>query len=171
MNPLDDYLEMKKQAIQLPLPGFRGTVGGAIRRFGRTVINEESRDTAAKAFGAGALGAAGAAAFGGLQAAGKKILGAGRKRQDFSEMMEAHPDLQDVQQENPRFFNQAYSSLRRMNPTYAKDPMIAGSYMKKMMASPDTAGLTLAQSFKQPAPVTEPGIDVRGAYGPVHMQF
>jgi len=151
MSPLDEYMELRKEAAtQMLLPGFRRGAGTLMREFGHSAVSPQAVGEMGRAFGIGAVGAAGAAMFGGAVSGVRKLMGAASAKRDFRDMMDTHPDLHDVQQENPRFFNQAYKSLRRMNPTYAKDPMIAGSYMKKMMASPDTAGLTLAQSFRQP---------------------
>jgi hypothetical protein len=43
-------------------------------------------------------------------------------------------------------FNQMYSSLRRMNPAYARDPLVAGTYMRQMLDSPLSAGGLLTQT-------------------------
>jgi len=125
MNPLDEYLEMRKEAFKLPIG-----MGTQLAGVGMTM----------------GLGAAAAHAI----PVADKIYGAITKRRDFNEMMETNPDLQELQAEDDTFFNQAYSSLRRVNPTFGRDPIIAGSYMKKMMINKDQAGLTLAQSVKAP---------------------
>lgn len=127
MSPLDEYLEMKKEAIS---PGLKGTLSGAAATTGISL----------------GLGAA----LAGMAPVVDKIYGAVTRSRDFKEMMEVNPDLQQVQADDPKFFNNAYNSLRRVNPTFGRDPIVAGSYMKKMMANPDAAGLTLAQSVQSP---------------------
>lgn len=144
MNPVDDYL-MAKTAI--------GRVGSDI-----------AKGLAVSLGGAMLLGAGGPAA--------QKIWGAITRRGDFKEMMSVNPDLREVQQEDPRFFNHAYSSLRRVNPTFGRDPIVAGSYMKKMMANRDAAGLILAESVKAPEPGYPSGpIGIEMAYAPREAPF
>lgn len=163
MNPLDEYFELTKEATfgallkgawkgLTALPGVNPQVKvpagvadpkawvGALRQgaqLGRTVQT-------------GALTALGGAAVAGGVTALKKVYDSVSKQRDFKQMMATDPDLAQLQAEKPKFFNQAYSSLRNINPTFGKDPLVAGSYMRKMMANPDAAGLTLAQSIKAP---------------------
>ena len=132
MNPIDSYLRMRKEA------GFFSGWQDAATGMGRRAM------LGAAVAGGGALVGAGVAAVG-------KIREAVTRSGDFRQMMEVDPSLKEIQAERPAFFNQAYNSLRRINPTFGGDPIIAGSYMRKMMANPDAAGLTLAQSVKPPA--------------------
>lgn len=136
MNPLDEYF-MEKDAFNF---------GAAAQQAGQAAKGFAGSDVAkgiATSVGAMALMGAGVPAA-------HKIWSAVTRRGDFKEMMETNPDLREVQQEDPRFFNNAYNSLRKVNPTFGRDPIIAGSYMKKMMANKDAAGLTLASSVKAP---------------------
>ena len=136
MNPLDDYL-MEKQAINF---------GAAAQQAGNAAKGIAGSDVARGL----ALSVGASAAAGLLAPAVQKVWGAMTKGRDFKEMMGTNPDLREIQQQDPRFFGQAYSSLRRINPTFGGDPIVAGSYMRKMMANKDAAGLTLAQSVKTP---------------------
>ncbi len=131
-NPIDEFLEMKKEA------GF----WDAAKRVASSSFG--------KKFQEGAGLAAGSALVGGGALAVHKIRNSISRKNDFKRMMKTDPELRGLQGEKPQFFNQAYNSLRRMNPTFGKDPLVAGSYMRKMMSNPDAAGLTLAQTVKEP---------------------
>lgn len=134
-NPLDDYVAMRKQAGLWD--AFTGGATKGVGELGKQLVT-----------GAG-LAAGGALLAGGALAVGKIRESIARKN-DFKQMMSVDPELKDLQAERPAFFNQAYNSLRRINPSFGGDPIVAGSYMRKMMANPDAAGLTLAQSVKPP---------------------
>lgn len=69
------------------------------------------------------------------------------KKRDFDAMLKHNPDLAEHQEANPQMFNQHYSSLRSMNPMFAKDPVVAGSYMRQMSMNPGTAGKVLVESL------------------------
>lgn len=140
-NPIDDYLEFKKEAV----------LSGALRGIGRGLSKLTAEDVGAR-MGEGALTVAGGMAATGLGVAAKKIMGAITKRRDFNEMMTLNDDLKSYQNRDPKTFNAAYSSLRRMNPTFAGDPVVAGAHMRKMMENPDAAGLTLVSTFDKPKP-------------------
>lgn len=98
--------------------------------------------------------AVGAATMGGLTAGAaavsfgaKKLYDAITKRRDFRMMLEHNPDLHEALERDPKFFNQAYSSLRSVNPQFASEPLIAGNYMRQMTESPLTAGGKLENAF------------------------
>lgn len=133
-NPIDDYLE-EREKIAGPA-GFMGKmVGGA------------AEGVSAKGLGLlGAHTALTAGAMGGV-AAVQKIYHAITKKKHFNEMMEANPDLQEFQRENSSQFNQHYTSLRSMNPTFASDPIVAGTYMRQMSMQPATAGKVVVESL------------------------
>lgn len=128
-NPVDDYLEsrsgMDKKAF-----------------FGRPQLRH-----AAGRVGIGALEAAGGAALLSLGGAAMKSFNAIKKKKDFGEMMEANPDLQEFQSQDPKRFQQHYNSLRSMNPQFARDPTVAGTYMRQMSMSPQTAGKVIVESI------------------------
>lgn len=91
--------------------------------------------------------AVGTAVVGGLSAGGamlnfgaKSLYDAVTKRRDFRNMLDNNPDLHEKLQNDPKMFNQAYSSLRSVNMQFAKEPLIAGNYMRQIMESPMMAG-------------------------------
>jgi hypothetical protein len=130
-TPLEEFLAMK-------------TAG-----FGRTFGN------AATGAGATALVGAGAAA---LTVGASKAYDAITKRRDFATMLDHNPDLAEHHAADPRTFNRLYSSLRTVNPTFAKDPIIAGTYMRRMVESPMAGGVltdALAMNEKVPQHVGE----------------
>lgn len=89
-----------------------------------------------------------ALALAGATLAVRKVYGAMTKQRDFKQMMDVAPDLGMYHEENPKLFNQTYTSMRNVNPAYASDPLIASSLMRKMMAGPEQAGMTLAEVSK-----------------------
>jgi hypothetical protein len=70
----------------------------------------------------------------------KKLYDAITKKRDFRTMLEHNEDLREHLERDPKFFNQAYTSLRSVNPQFAAEPMIAGHYMRQMMEFPLHAG-------------------------------
>jgi hypothetical protein len=106
--------------------------------FGSTVRDVGKQIPSAVVHGVGATAAT--AAVTGLGFAAQKIYDAMTKRMDFNTMLEHNPDLADHHGQNPKMFNQMFSTLRVMNPTFSKDPVVAGTYMRRMMESPLHAG-------------------------------
>lgn len=164
MNPIDEYLEFRKEASMLSgitglvkKPGFFSRAASALH--GEQAMGEMGKQL----LSAGGLAAGGLAFVGGL-AAVNKIRNAVTRADDFRSMMQLNPDLAAERQQNPRFFVAAYNSLRRINPTFGTDPVVSGAYMRKMMMSPDTAGLTLAQSVKPPVTT-----GLKSKFGPFEM--
>lgn len=129
-TPLDAYLETKVAA----------PAGDFARTMARSAMNPQALGQAA---GAGAM-AAGLGLAGGAAA---KIVGAITKNRDFRKMMEFAPDLEQERSENPSRFNQQYSSLRRFNPSFAGDPVIASNYMRQMSQNPLAAGGVLVNAI------------------------
>jgi hypothetical protein len=85
--------------------------------------------------------ATGAAAGVGLAA--HKVYEALTKGRDFRAMMQNpfNQDLKELHDSNPANFNAAFTGLRQANPEMSGNPMIAGTYMRRMMTfSPDAAG-------------------------------
>ena len=140
MNPLEQYLEEKKagfmDTVSKGVQGVPGKIPGAI---------------------SGALAGAAVAGGGQLIATGaQKIMDAISKRFEFKQMLDHNPDLEEHLESNPKFFNQAYSSLRSLSPQFAKDPIVAGTYMREMMSSPLHAGGKIMQAFSETSKVREP---------------
>lgn len=115
-------------------PAFNAAVGA-------TTMGALTAGTAAMSFGA------------------KKLYDAITKKRDFRQMLEANPDLHEHLEKDPKFFNQAYSSLRSVNPQFASEPMIAGHYMRHMMEFPDSAGGKIELALQAASQGHSPTID------------
>jgi hypothetical protein len=81
-----------------------------------------------------------------------KIRMAITKKRDFDAMIHHNPDLAEARGRNPELFAQQYTSLRNVNPQFAQDPLIAGTYMRQMSTYPEAAGSTLVSAAKTEAP-------------------
>lgn len=96
--------------------------------------------TAGKMFGPAlgqtmALAGAGAALTGGTMAARKAYeVTAGKlgKAKAYRDMVEARPELKDRDQ---KAVQRAFDSLYKFNPDYAKDPLVAGSFVDSVSSS------------------------------------
>jgi len=122
-NPLDSYFEKKA--------AFSKKVTDRFADFAPTVA---------------AASLAGAAIFGGESAA-KGIYHAVTKRSNYKKMLERNPDLQQHLDDNPDQFISHYNSLHSVNPLFASDPVIAGTYMRQMSLAPRTAGNVIVESL------------------------
>jgi F0F1-type ATP synthase membrane subunit c/vacuolar-type H+-ATPase subunit K len=127
-NPVDDYLKTKEAASQLAFPFAR-----------QSAVMQAGKQMAATA-GKGLMHGAAAAAGFGLATAAAKAYSAMTKKRDFEEMLSANPDLVEAHKADPVQFVRHYNALRRMNPQFAAEPVVAGSYMRSMSESPETAG-------------------------------
>lgn len=117
-NPVDDYL---------------------LEKAGGSDVLHSLRD-----FGIGTAVVAGAS----LAAAGmRKAYYAMTKNTDFNRMLDTNPDLRAKRRQDPKAFNAYYSSLRSLNPRFASDPVVAGTYMHQMMEEPFIAGKTIVESL------------------------
>ena len=121
MNPVEKFL-MQKQA---------GGFGDAIGQVGKALPGAVAMGVAGGGLAAGATGMAYGA---------QTLYDAITKRRDFRSMLEYNPDLHAELEKNPKFFNQAFTSLRNINPQFSKDPLIAGNYLRQMMDGPMGAG-------------------------------
>lgn len=125
-NPIEDFLEEHGETKEAanPPPGFG-------QEFGKAVI--------------GGLGAGAAtAAIGGMAMGARHLYQAATSSRDFRKMLSHNEDLKAHHEADPRRFNQLYSSLRTMNPGFAQDPIVSGTYMRQMLESPMNAGGILA---------------------------
>jgi len=121
-NPLAEYLTEKK--------AFGGADAGS---FGGNMMAGLKGSLGGRALG-GALG--GAAMAGGVGLAGlaaQKVMDAMTKANDFKQMLAYDAELAQMHQEDPRLVNQMFSTLRTFNPGFTKDPVVASSYVKKMV--------------------------------------
>lgn len=133
-NPLDEYFALKEAGVADTVKSIGKHVGGTA---GKALLGG-----AGAAVGAGAVGAGGMAA--------SKLWDAVTKAQDFRQMMESsfNGDLHELHATQPKQFNEAFSSLRRFAPQFTKDPMVAGTYMRRMMTMrPDSAGGALVEAL------------------------
>jgi hypothetical protein len=138
MNPVADFLSEKRAA------GGAGFLNQT-RQFMQT--------NGPELFGKAVMGAGAAAAVGasvaGLSIGARQLYGAATKGRDFRKMIEFNPDLAEHHQRDPKTFNQLFSSLRSVNPAFSQDPVIAGTYMRRMVDSPAAGGvLTDAVSLR-----------------------
>lgn len=137
MDPVQEFLAEKRAATQLQFPFARGGgVADAVRRHGAQMPDMFGRALA----GAGATAAVGATVAGAGFAA-RKLYDAATKGRDFRKMIEFNPDLAEEHEKDPKTFNQLFSSLRTVNPSFSQDPIIAGSYMRRMVGSPMAGGV------------------------------
>lgn len=82
-----------------------------------------------------ALTAAGAAVGGGAQLARSAIdatTGGIGKAKAYKDMLEARPELRE---KDPKAVQRAFDSLYRFNPDYAKDPLVAGSFVDSVSSN------------------------------------
>ena len=127
------------------------------RAFGREFASNVGHSLAQ---GAGSAIAAGVVA--GVGVAASKIYDAVTKQRDFKSMLSSpyNQDLHEHYQARPKEFNAAFSSLRSVNPEFTKDPMVAGTYLRRMMTfDPKDAGGTLIEALQHrdrfPNPIGE----------------
>lgn len=131
-NPLDQYLMEK--------------TGGVTK----TAAMRDLRQGMGQALGNAVIG--GAATVVGV--AGLKAYRALRKTHDFRSMMEHNPDLAEYHEQNPTQFNAHYNSFRSVAPSYAEDPIIAGTFMRQMSESPVHAGGKLLAALESHSKVS-----------------
>ncbi len=124
MNPLEKYLAAK--------PGEK--TAGMMDMLQKAKTPAFNAAAGAAGMGAATAGVA-AVSFG-----AQHLYDAITKRTDFRTMLEHNPDLHEHLERDPKFFNQAYSSLRSVNMQFSKEPLIAGNYMRQMMEAPMSAG-------------------------------
>ena len=135
-NPVEEFL-LEKRALGINMSGLAQKAGPAARRAGGIA-------------GTAALTGAGAAAFAGLTGAAGKIYMAATKTRDFRNMMEANPDLQEHQLQDPAGFNRMFSALRTMAPEFTQEPLVAGSYMRHgMESSPEDRGNVAVRAMRE----------------------
>lgn len=150
-NPVDEYLE---SADRSKTAGWLGDAGTA----GKQVFT-----------GANVGGhLAGAALAGGLgyvlPRATDKIYRAITKTRDFRSMMEANPDLQKDHDTDPALFNRHFTSLRNMAPEFTADPVIAGTYMRRLSANPSGAGTMILEAASMAPGHGASSFDVKSKY-------
>ncbi len=146
MNPIDEALSDPHTAKLAGLGDMaRSFVGGAQGALRPDQLGGEAMK--------GVIGAvAGAGALAAVPAA-KKIWDSIQSRRVFKEMVQLAPELSHAQQQDPQTFHASYNAMRRLNPVFAGDPLVASALMKRMMdPSADAEGRmrTLVSTIKQP---------------------
>jgi hypothetical protein len=121
-NPVEEFLAVKEKTA-----GMGSSFTNAFSK-----LPQHMGHAAAGAVAAGAVGLAGA----GISAAAGKIFDAATKGHDFRSMMQANEDLHPHYEADPKKFNLMFNTLRTMNPEYSKDPLVAGSFIRRMIESP-----------------------------------
>jgi hypothetical protein len=151
MNPVVTYLKEKKAGL---FSGFREgateVLTGRNADAQRLLRGVSPADAMSEAHGFGqqagkGITRGGLIAGGALLAAGAGEVVSGMhdavtKAHDFKAMLAENQDVAERHQENPRQINRFFSTLRTFNPAFSKDPLVAGTYMRKMMLDPDSAG-------------------------------
>jgi hypothetical protein len=113
MNPLDEFLEMKKE--------------GSWRENVSKALMERVLPTVGVAAGIGAGFAGAEKAIGSI----KERFG---KQRDFKAMMDANPHLGKMDAGNVQL---VYNSMRKAAPALASDPLLAGSFVRKTLEMSD----------------------------------
>jgi hypothetical protein len=96
------------------------------------------------------MGIGAAALVGGVAKGLDKGYGAVKERftkaRDYRNMLQAHPALSE---HSPGNVQMMYNSLRKLSPTMAKEPLVAGSYVRQMLgASPESGPAVPLQTTK-----------------------
>jgi len=136
-NPIDEYFTAKKEA------GWLSGVGKGMKDVGKGFSEMLSPKNIGITAGATMLAT-------GLDLPGRiaeKAYYAVTKNRDFNAMMDTNPDLKQLQRDNVKQFNSHYSSLRAINPQFASDPVVAGTYMRQMSLQPEVAGKVIVESL------------------------
>lgn len=140
MNPVEEYLKEKTAA------GFRDAFWKGIKfqglEQGLDQAGKVIKPTGLETFGnvMGSQLTAGAA-VGGITLGGEAVIGGmrklvnmgidkWRKPMEYKAMLDAHPELQ---QQDAAKVQALYNSLRHMSPHMAKDPVIAGSFVRNLL--------------------------------------
>lgn len=137
-TPLDEFLVEKKAGY-----------GSTIRSAFTGAANALPEQLAGSLAGAATLGTVGAAGI-----AAKHLWDAATKARDFRTMLMHNQDL--AEHSDPAMVNQAFTTLRRFNPEFSKDPMVSGSFVRRIVESPAGAGgiiqEALSSAGKMPSP-------------------
>lgn len=137
MPTVNDYLQLMLAAptekLAFPGQGALGAMGRGMADFGKGVAQNAQ----------GALGTGlGVAAATGVGLAASKAYDMVTKHQDFNAMLgsDMNQDVRAHHEQDPARVNQMFTTLRTMNPQFSKDPLVAGSYLRRMLDTPTAAG-------------------------------
>lgn len=93
-------------------------------------LGQQVRHAAGYAAATAGVTAAGAYGMQAVQSAYHAIT----KKRDFQSMLEENPDLKD--HPNPKLVLQGFTSLRTFAPKFSQDPLVAGSYVRRIAENP-----------------------------------
>jgi hypothetical protein len=155
MTPLETFLLEKRAAEKKA--GFMSSFRQSAKQIPEALGAATAQGAATAAVGAGIAG---------IGMAASKIYDAMTKRRDFQQMLKVNPDLAEHQAANPAMFNHMFSSLRVHNPAFTADPIVAGTYMRRMSESPLTAGGVAVEALGHRESTKSPQLDafLRGGF-------
>lgn len=140
MNPVDDFLQEKT--------AFFGSM--------RSAFGNAARQVPTAIAGGLALGGAGAV-VGGVGVGASHLWNAATKAQDFRSMLTQNADL--AEHHDQKLVNQAFTTLRTFNPDFSKDPLVSGSFVRRIVDSPMGAGGIISEAIsargKGNAPISD----------------
>jgi hypothetical protein len=166
MNPVEEFLSLKKTA------GFGGSLWSGMKF--QPAVGAGGMDTFANVLGnqltagaaVGGVTMGGEAALGGL----RKLIGMGidkwKKPMEYKAMLEAHPELQ---QQDAAKVQALYNSLRHMSPHMAKDPVIAGSFVRNLLERGNEGSVAVPMDTAKMLADTQKSVS--GARGHNESQF
>lgn len=155
MTPLEAFLHEKKATEKRA--GFVSAFRQSAKQIPEALGAASAQGAATAVVGAGIAG---------VGMAASKIYDAMTKRRDFQRMLQVNPDLAEHQASNPAMFNHMFSSLRMHNPAFTADPIVAGTYMRRMSESPLTAGGVAVEALGHRESTKSPQLDafLRGGF-------
>jgi hypothetical protein len=105
----------------------------------------------------GTAAATGAVALAGV--AVSKLYDAATKARDYRSMLAINPEVREFAATNPARANALFTSLRRINPEFSKDPFVAGEYMRRFSEFPGREGGYMIEAAEHRGRFTEPVLD------------
>ena len=99
------------------------------------------------------------AAVGGIGDLAGMAYNAITKKRDFNQMLEFNQDLRQMHKQDPKMVNAAFSTLRRINPKYSRDPLVAGAFVRNLNEAPEGAfnAANTAASARMPETMMQQG--------------
>lgn len=128
MNPVLEFLAVKEKTAN-----WLGDMGRAIKSgLGGGAVGH---------YLAPAVASAGVAAAGlGIKAGYELVREKLTRQRDYKAMVDANPSLRGM---DAKQVNMVYNSLRRLSPTMARDPLVAGSFVRKTIELAPESGLSI----------------------------
>lgn len=133
MNPLEEFLQLKKQA------GFWSDLGHAFMGgLKYEKLPQEVKQTVPQAIsrvvGLGVAPSIAAGAMAGVSRGASKgvdaLIDRFTKSRDYKAMLQAHPTLAGADAGTTQMY---FNSLRKLSPSLSKDPLVAGSFVRSML--------------------------------------